>query len=128
MISYPRYLHFVIPCLLLAMGAWGAEPAKWRARNNSQETVKVYWTASGCTGIKSACVDGSYINAVCKVRTLGPGESGAFRFPTDTSSQGKTVCRKSGSSRQKNHADWVSQQGKTGIRLNSGGLPEWYRE
>lgn len=104
-----------------------ASSKKWRANNNTDVKVKVFWAAAGCAGVKSAC-DGSNVTFVCKSKTLNPGDSSSYKFPDGTSARGKGVCRKEGTSSQKDHIDWVQNRTKNGIRLKDNGSPEFYNE
>ncbi len=104
-----------------------AKSKKWRANNNTDQSVKVFWSAAGCAGVKTAC-DGSTVAFVCKSKSLSPGQSSSYKFPDGTSNRGKGVCRKNGTNSQKDHIDWVQKRTKNGIKLNDSGSPVFYNE
>lgn len=80
-----------LAALMLATGAVHADSKKWRANNQSNATVKVFWTAQGCAGTKPACANNHHTN-VCKTKILHPGESSDYRFKGGTSDKHKWVC------------------------------------
>lgn len=103
-----------------------AKSKKWRANNNSQVTVKVFWTATGCADVTNRCDGAGNIEFVCKHKELKPGEDAHYKFEDSTSNRKKKVCAQEGPgiATVRN----TSKRKKNGIRLDSNGIPEWYDE
>ena len=113
--------------LMLSSTAYG-DSKKWRANNNSDQTVKVYWTAAGCAGAKPHCdADRHAVNYVCKTKILQPGESSYYKFKDGTSDYKKKACRMDGDY-TKRELDATTDRKRNGIRIDNAGAAQWYHE
>ncbi len=114
--------------LILLAAAAPAEDG-WRADNQTDFTVNVYWAAIGCTGAADRCVrsDGNIRN-VCRHQELAPGKSAGYTFAAEATERSKLVCAvNQGSLSAITRA--TADRAKTGIRHNEvDGAPEWYRD
>jgi hypothetical protein len=111
-----------------------ADSKKWRANNNTDKgpmpmTVKVFWTADGCAGVKPRCEksDGDVLT-VCKTEILQPGESAHYNFNDGTSNRKKQVCTtESDAGEARRIIRATSDRKRNGIRHNDkDSAPEWY--
>ncbi len=110
--------------LALSSTAYGSSK-KWRAHNNTDKTVKVFWTAAGCAGQKAHCVEMRLIPYVCKAKILQPGESDYYKFKDGTSRREKKACRMDGEKTVRKRKE-THHRKKNGIRLDDEGAVEWY--
>ena len=113
--------------LMLSSTAYG-DSKKWRANNNSDQTVKVYWVAAGCAGVKPSCKDkADPIGVVCKTKILQPGESSFYKFKDGTSGREKLACRADGD-RSLRELDTTRDRKQNGIRIDGVGAAQWYHD
>ncbi|HBC08229.1 MAG TPA: hypothetical protein DC046_11720 [Rhodospirillaceae bacterium] len=121
---------FLTASLVLALAAVSlagtaqADSKKWRANNNTDQTVKVFFAAEGCAGVKSDC-KGNDVGLICKSTTLQPGEETDYEFNDGTSTRTKLVCSKDANT---NYMASTSERKWNGIRLDANGHVEWYDE
>nr|VFK67277.1 MAG: hypothetical protein BECKUNK1418G_GA0071005_11339 [Candidatus Kentron sp. UNK]VFK72614.1 MAG: hypothetical protein BECKUNK1418H_GA0071006_11259 [Candidatus Kentron sp. UNK] len=99
----------------------------WRANNHSSDTVKVFWTAEMCAGVKPACGFNPDYTAVCKTKILHPGEESEYKFPNATYLRKKEVC--SMDRAQTIDDSFTTTRKDNGIRINEDEQRmEWYDE
>ncbi len=120
-------LSIALTTMLVTPLAAQADSKPWRANNNSNEKVKVVWTANGCGKTTDSC-SGGFIQKVCKTKILHPGESSDYKFNDGSSLRTKWACRVDGTKSQQEEDKTVDRK-KNGIELDAEtGRASWYDE
>ncbi|MEE4379822.1 MAG: hypothetical protein V2J55_20225 [Candidatus Competibacteraceae bacterium] len=119
--------------LLLNTSIAYSKSKPWRANNHSDQDIKVFWTAAGCSGVKPLCYshdEGNNnsnglgnVNFVCKTKILQPGEKSEYKFPDGTSNREKGACTVD----KKGYTSWTERRKRNGIKVD-GDRVIWYAD